>query len=244
MRHVLESEPREILSLMDRDCVADASCFIADQLASIAIDHLSVTTLRCVCDILREGDTLDTRPLLQLLGQVGECDESVGSSMPGSQLRVLAAVPRVHGLGNPGPFLLALDDESVRALSIRGDRRRARAASYTSSSDTRVAGRGSENIGVGGHEHVCHHASGTGSSNENLRRVGVVFRDRVVDHGDEALVVAASITRKALLGVDLPAVGVALGSGIDGDESLLFGDLAIFCLLGVGLTVAEAAVQL
>jgi hypothetical protein len=58
------------------------------------------------------------------------------------------------------------------------------------------------------------------------------------------LVVSAGITGKTLLGVDFPAVGVALGGGIDCDETLLLGKLAVLCLLVVGFAAAIAGVQL
>ena len=164
--------------------------------------------------------------------------------MPCGQLGVLAGVSRVHGLSDLDPFSLALDDEAVGTLSIGRGGRRSRAASDTAGSNAGVAGRGGEDVRVGGHHYVGHHASGAGACDKDLCGIGVVLLDCPLDHGNEALVVSTGITGKTLLGVDFPAVGVTLGGGIDRDESFLLGKLAVLCLLVVGFAAAVASVQL
>ena len=164
--------------------------------------------------------------------------------MPCGQLGVLARVSRVHGLSDLDPFSLALDDMAVGTLSIGRDGGRSRAASDAAGSNAGVAGRGSEDVRVGGHHYVGHHAPGAGACDKDLAGVGAVLLDCPFDHGNEALVVSAGITGKALLGVDFPAVGVAFGGGIDCDESFLLGKPAVLCLLVVGFAAAVAGVQL
>jgi len=167
---------------MHRHSMTNIQSTVTHKLGSITINHLGVPTLRSVRLVLRERNTKQTTPLLQLLAQVRYLDERVSSSVPSRHARVSAAVARVHSLDLSNPFSLRLDNLAICASRVCGAGAGARATCNTACGDTGVAGSCGDDVWVGGHHDVGHHASGTAAGDEDLGGVGVVFLDRVLDH--------------------------------------------------------------
>jgi hypothetical protein len=224
--------------------VANALCSNTNNLRSVTVDNLRVSVLGRVGNVVVELHAVDTGPLLELLVEVVPVDEEVGEAVVRLDLRVLARVAGVHGLDLGNPLGLRLDDLAVCAARVRSAGACAGATRQAACSDARVACRGGEDVGVRGHHDVGHHAAGAGARDEDLARVGAELRRRPLDHLDQALVVAALVAREALGRVGFPAVVVALGRRVDGDEALLLRQLAVLGLLGVCLAGAAAQVEL
>jgi hypothetical protein len=227
-----------------RHCVTDVESAVTHELRTISIDNLCVSVLWGVCHILGERNTKQSTPLLQLLAQVGDLDQRVSSTVPGRHAGVSASVAGVHGLDLGNPFSLRLDDLAVGASRVCGAGAGTGAASNTACGDTRVACSRGDDVWVGSHHDVGHHASGTASSDEDLGRVGIVLLDGVLDHVVQALVIAAGIARETLGSVDFPAVVVFLGGGEDVNEALLLGQAVVLGGLRVGFSSATAVVKL
>lgn len=191
--------------------MSNVLCADAYKLSAIAVDHGGVAIAGRVGNVLGERHPKQTAPFLELLAQVGIFDKAVCGSVVGHEARILAVEARVHGPDLRIPLGLRLDDLAVCAARVSGTRAGSWATSYTTCCHSRVAGCCRDDIGIGGHHDVGHHASRAGASDEDLGWVGGIRLDDILDHLVEALVVAACISREALCGVDFPAVVVFLG---------------------------------
>jgi hypothetical protein len=207
----LETKPLEIIIFVSRHNMPDTSGRYSDKLGSISVDLSSVATLWSVCLVTSEGNTMECGPFLDLLEEVLIDDQVISSTVPSLELGVRTAVARVHSLDLVGPLLSRLDDLSVRANTVRADGTRSRRSSHASGSNARVACGSSETVGVCRDKNVGHHATGAGSSNEDLVAVGVVSLDDIVDHADQDLAVTLAVVLESLGTSDIPAVEILGG---------------------------------
>lgn len=201
--------------------MSNVLCANTYKLRAVAVDHGCVAILGSVCNIPCERHTEQIAPFLELLAQVGVLDEGVCSSVVGHKAGILAVKAWVHGLDLRTPLSRGFDDLAVCAARVSGAGTGSWATGYTTCCHSRVASCGLDNVGIGGHHDVSHHASRAAASDEDLGWVGGVRLDDILDHVVEALVVAARIVRETLCGVDFPAVVVFFGRREDGDEALL-----------------------
>lgn len=91
-------------------------------------------------------------------------------------------------------------------------------------SGARVGSTSLENLGVGTSHHVGHHATAGEAHDIDLFPVALVPVKSVVDHGDDATRIAASIVGKTGRVVDIPAVALVRGARVDEDEAVLVGE--------------------
>lgn len=135
--------------------------------------------------------------------------------------RIRSGVRRVHLLDLRSPLGSGLGHQSIRARLVRARRTAPGRPGQTARRDAGVAGAGHEDVRVGRHEHVCHHATRRRACDEHLGHVGVVRLDEVVDHLHQPGAVAASVVRQRLCGRHVPTVAVLQGARVDNDEALL-----------------------
>jgi hypothetical protein len=195
---------------MHRHRMSHALRLVPNNLRPIPIHNLRIPTLRRIRHVLRKTHPMQPTPLLQLLAQIRQLNQRISSTVPRRHTRVGAVVARIHGLDSRNPLRLRLDDLAVCARWVRGSGARARTSCETAGCDAGVACPRGEDVWVRGEDYVGHHAAGAAACGEDFLRVGLVLCDSVVDHVDEALVVAAAVVGEAFRGVDFPAVAVFL----------------------------------
>ena len=240
----LETEPLEIIIFMSRHNVTNTSSRNSHKLGSISVDLSSITALGSVRLVTSKGNTVECRPLLDLLKEVLVNNQVISSTVPGLELGVRSAVARVHSLDLVGPLLSRLDDLSVRTNTVRADGTGSWRSGHASGSNARVACGSGETVGVRRDENVGHHASGAGSSNKDLVAVGVVSLDDIVDHADQDLAVTLAVMLEGLGTGDIPAVEILGGRGEDENRAARVGEGPVFGLLEIARSATTARVQL
>jgi hypothetical protein len=239
----LETEPLEIIIFVSRHNMSYTRGRHSDKLSSISVDLSSIATLGSVRLVTSEGNTMESRPLLDLLQEVLIDNQVVSSTVPGLELGVRTAVARVHSLDLVGPLLSRLDDLSVGANTVRANWAGSRGSGHASGSNARVACGSGETVGVRRDENVGHHASGAGSSNKDLVAVGVVSLNNIVDHADQDLAVTLAVMLERLGTGDIPAVEILGGRGEDENRTARVGEGPVLGLLEIARSATTTWVQ-
>jgi hypothetical protein len=239
-----KTKPFEVKILVGRYNMSDSSCRYSDKLSSVSVDHSGVTGLWGRCLIAGKGDTMNSRPLLDLLEKVLIVDKVIGSTVPGLEFGIGAAVAWVHRTDLVGPLLSRLYDSAVRTDTVGADGAGARRSSHASGSDARVAGSSSKAVWVCRSKHICHHASRAGAGDKDLLGIGIVLLDEVVDHANENLAVTLAVVLERLCAGNIPAVKVLRGGRENKYDTARIGERLVLGLLEISRSVSTAGVQL
>jgi hypothetical protein len=92
---------------------------------------------------------------------------------------------------------------------------------------TRVWDRSLEHVRVRGGHDIGHHGARAAARDEDLARVALVRRERVVDHAGDRVAVAAAVVRQRRVRRHVPAGPGVRGFGVYDDEALLVGELCV-----------------
>jgi hypothetical protein len=88
-----------------------------------------------------------------------------------------------------------------------------------------------------------HHGTTARSRDEDLRGIGLVLRERPLDHVGNGVGVSATVVAKCRLATHIPTGTGVRRRGVDNDETILFGKLAVRATGIVGLSRASAEVD-
>jgi hypothetical protein len=185
----------------------------------ITIQHLRILRRRHASNILHEFHIQNLRPLLQRLGSALGPHEGIRKTVENLHARAAASVSRIGVLNIVRPLLGSVR-KALSAGLVGREGRVTAGASEAGVCGTGVRRAGGEDIGVGARKDIGHHGAGGAAHDEDLLGIAGVFVQSVFHHVDDGKGVATLAVGQGGGRVDVPAVAVVGGAGVDEDEAV------------------------
>jgi hypothetical protein len=221
-----EAKELEQNRLDHRRNVTNTLSKVPHKLVAIAVDHLGVLRplVHGSTSLVRSvRNAQHSRPLLELFVAALRLDQSVGESVSDQESGAFACVAGICVLDKCSPLLGRVRETLRTGLVAAARAWVAFGSGQAAKCNARVGGAGLENLGVGADHDVGHHSARGAAHDEDLGLVGAVLLDGIVDHADDTGRITARTVGQSGGVVDVPAVAVLGGLGINQDVAKALG---------------------